>query len=413
MDKVQSQIKPRSLQVIFRKTRERGLSWAMTRGWEIAYGRASRVLQDVNSIVRRTIGFWVWLFPGLLFLLRQAPPSEKRILAIWDFRSQPYSIGDLLILQEISLALCHRYGVSSVDVCLLAEPHEPSRPSFSALNVNSNNYMEFIVSLIPVILAGRHIAELHFFDSHVKLERYIADNTYRYHIWPSGLKYATRKDLNHLSFVFLTEFYKKYQFLPSLAFRPALIDWAKSFLGRHAVPNVPIVVQLRNAGEYNPFRNSKMDSWIELFRYCEERFPVRFIIICAKAEVDERLRYLSNVIVAKDFDTTIDQDLALIQCAAAYMGMSSGPSTVASFGSKPYSIINAYFDDLPANVVTKYSWGGSFAFANEHQRLLRGAETPELLKDEFFRLFSAIDVMSWQLLSPISAPSDNVPLRLR
>jgi hypothetical protein len=399
----------RSVGVVFLKVRKRGLSWALKRLGQLL---RLQVLRSLNSI-RHTRKLLGWLLPSLYVSPRRRAKAGKRVLAIWDFRSQPYSIGDLILLQEISLALCHQHQVSSADICFLAEPQEPSRPSFSALNVNSSNYKEFVASLIPVILAGDHVAEFHLFDSHLNLEKYVTDNADKYHVWPAGLTYMTRKDLNHLSFAFLNEFYGRYGYVPSLTFRPELIDWARSFLTRHVMPNIPFVVQLRNAGRYNTFRNSNMDAWVEFFQYCEGQFPVRFIVVCSKSEVDKRLRGLSNVVIAKDLDTTIDQDLALIQCSAAYMGMSSGPSTVAFWGDKPYSILNAGVDDLLAKLTVKHSWGVSFVFANEHQRLVIGVETLESLISEFSRLFSVVDVEEWQVVTPVSAPLDNVPLRLR
>lgn len=408
---------PRSVGVVLHKVRRRGLGWAVKRGGLFLYQLPHRVLHPrisprLNS-VRHMWKLLGWVFPRLYVSARGRTGAAKRVLAIWDFRSQPYSIGDLILLQEVTLALCQEHQVSSADICFLAEPDEPSRPSFSALNVNAGNFKEFVASLVPVILAGEHIADFHLFDSHLALEKYVADNADKYHIWPAGLTYLNRTDLNYLSFAYLTDFYEKHGHVPSLTFRPALVDWARSFLARHVMPNIPIIVQLRNAGQYNPFRNSNVDAWVEFFQYCEDRFPVRFVVIGSKAEVDARLRSLSNVVIAKDFDTSVDQDLALIQCAAAFMGASSGPSTVAFWGSRPYSLVNAWVDDLLARIIVKHSWGVSFAFANEYQRLVTSRETPELLIAEFSRLFSVIDATEWQVFAPATAPSGDVPLRLR
>jgi hypothetical protein len=62
--------------------------------------------------------------------------------------------------------------------------------------------------------------------------------------------------------------------------------------------------------------------------------------------------------------------------------------------------------------MVEYPWGSTFTFANEHQRFISGAETPELLIDEFQRLFDLVDRTEWEAFT---APvvSDQVPLRLR
>lgn len=375
-----------------------------------------RIRTRIKAFVKTlqlSINLLSWLYCKPCFTSNARHSSQKRILTIWDFRSQPYSIGDLLILQEVALILCHQHNVNLVDVCILAERFQPARPSFVSLNVNSHNYKELIISLFPVILTGQHIGAIYFFDSHCYLEKYVVDNIHRYCVWPTGYLYATMEDLNLLSLTFICEFYKKYNFIPYLSFRTELVNWAKLFIKQHISPMIPIVIQLRNAKGYNPSRNSNIDAWLEFFQYCENRFPVTFIIICAKSEVEEQLRSLSNILIAKDFDTTIDQDLALIYCAAAYMGMSSGPSTVAVFTSKPYSIFKAHLDSYPNDLRVKHQWGENFVFSNEHQRWISGIETSPILIDEFSRLLSIIDVPFWQTFDFIEKQPEEVKLGLR
>jgi hypothetical protein len=360
-----------------------------------------------------------WLIPSLRRLSSPVRESEKRILAIWDFSTQPYGIGDLLTLQEATSILRLIYQIDKIDYCFLCEPNEPARPSFKQLGVNSSNYIDFITSLMHVVLVNPNLGSFFLFDSRSDLERYIADNIQRYQIWPSVVNYGNYKmkiDSNYgYIWKLIAEFYKEHQSLPYLSCRSVLVDWANSFISQHVLPSVPVVVHLRRNTGSNTQRNSRVECWLEMFKHCEERFPVKFIVICSFQEVDERLRDCSNVIIAKDFHTTVEQDLALIQTSAFYMGGPSGPTTMAVFSEKPYVYINFLNYPEIAPIVKTGPEGLSLIFANQHQRLVCEPETTQLLIQEFTRFFSSIDISAWQAKAnnQHTDPFDIVPLKLR
>ncbi len=340
-------------------------------------------------------------------------PIEKRILALWDFRYQPYSIGDLLHLQIASKMLAHQHSVNLVDVCFLAERKMPCRPSFAALGLNEDNYIDIINSLFPVIFLEKNIGAVHFFDTENSLDRYLADNASKYHLWPSLERYYSHEDYLHLFYQTLLEFYRKYGYVPSFSFRKGLVDWARWFFREYVSPYIPVTVHLRNAGRYHPTRNANMEAWIDFFKYCQDQFQVRFVVVGTKKEVDERLHNIKNVIIAKDFNTTVDQDLALIYGSAAFLGVSSGPASIALFGQNPYTIFNIHLMNEHLPVCVHHSWGVSFVFGQDHQRCVLGTETTALLISEFSRMYSAIDLSAWQSFDPGNDPLGNVPLRCR
>ncbi len=128
--------------------------------------------------------------------------------------------------------------------------------------------------------------------------------------------------------------------------------------------------------------------------------------------MDDRLRTLPNVVIAKDHDTTLDQDLALIYCAPAFMGAPSGPSTVAYFRDKPYSILNSHLGGL-LPCLEKHSWGYSWNFAKKNQRLVTSEiETKQLLIDEFKILYDAMSTSSVETKEDTYTPQEN-KLRFR
>ncbi len=142
----------------------------------------------------------------------------------------------------------------------------------------------------------------------------------------------------------------------------------------------------------------ELECWLDFFRYCERRYAVKFVVVGALSEVDDRLRDCRNVLIAKEHGTTVEQDLALIQTAAMHMGASSGPACMALFNTKPYLIVNTNahlggHDDL---VATEGAW--RFTFATEYQRFCEPPTTVQLLISEFARIWEGVDLTPWKTL---------------
>ena len=82
-----------SLHFLAGKVREKCIVWCFRTTLNTVY----RKLRSSAGLLIRRIS---WIIPSLRFMLRPGAPSEKRIMAIWDFRTVPYSIGDLIALHE-------------------------------------------------------------------------------------------------------------------------------------------------------------------------------------------------------------------------------------------------------------------------------------------------------------------------
>ncbi|MGH8500497.1 MAG: hypothetical protein ACRERV_17050, partial [Methylococcales bacterium] len=184
--------------------------------------------------------------------------------------------------------------------------------------------------------------------------------------------------------------YQQHGTLPSLASRPAALTWAKHFIKEHAPSAMPVTIQLRH-NKVIPARNSDYDAWIAFFEYFADRYPVKFIVICAHSEVDPRLRQMENVVVAKDYCTSVEQDLALIEAARMHMGASSGPGTMVQFSSKPYCIFNweTHLNLIKGFVQDEHRY--RFFFSTPYQNWIYGKETADLLIAEFKRLWSTLE----------------------
>ena len=367
------------------KLREKGLVWF-----------CRRALGESYKLVRRPVGFLRWVFPTLGKLLPSTQLKDRRLLAIYDLSSQPFSIGDILVIQEASLVLRERHNLDMVDFALVCDPKHPaSNPIHDS--ITETNVMYHLASILPVAQVNQHLGSLFVFNSHLHLQRFVADNADLYHVWPTAWQFAKRDYLYFTVFNdLLYNYYKEHGTIPHLSCRQFLIDWAQAFYRERVYPLVPVTVQVRNNKVFHIHRNLRLECWLEFFHHCEERYPVKFIVTCALAEVDDRLRQCPNVIIAKDYHTSIEQDLAMIHTAAIHMGAPSGPAAMAVFNTKPYLCVNTDFVPHSYRDMIREDRFLRFCFAGPLQRFAVGSENTELLIAEFDRMWATVDVNSWR-----------------
>jgi len=371
-------------------------------------GRAlmRELLGPVYRPLRRVGRFLTWVIPSLGGLL-STPPSGRRVLLIYDTYSQPFNIGDILIMQEGSLVLRARHGIDLVDFAIVYDPKYPAASASVFSGITEDNALYHLASILPVAQVNQHLGSVFLFNSHGHLDRFIADNTDYYQVWPSAWKFGSRDYLYYEVFNdLLYGHHKEHGAIPHLTCRQFLADWARVFLRRHVQPSVPVTVNVRNNMAFHTHRNSHLESWLEFFRYCASRYPATFVIICARAEIDERLRRCPNVVIAKDHHTGVEQDLALIQASAIHMGAGSGPASMAWFTEKPYLMVNTVYGPgyfaHPEMILQEEDHIQRFWFSGPHQRIAGGVETTELLVNEFASMWAAVDLDRWR-----NPPSDD------
>lgn len=360
-----------------------------------------RAAVRVLGLIRRPARFLTWVFPALLRLSRSTPSGERRVLAIYDLSCQPFSVGDMLIMQEASLVQREKHNVDLVDFALVYDPKRPACPDPSFAGITEHNAMYHLASILPVAQANQHLGSVFIFNSHRHLERFIADNGDLYHVWPSGWRCATKE---YLYFRILDDVlynhFKEHGSLPRLTCRQFLVDRARAFYQQHVYPQVPVTVNVRNNKAHGTNRNLHLDAWLDFFRHCETRYPAKFVVICSRSEVDDRFRQCPNVVIAKDQHTGIEEDLALISTSAIHMGASSGPVLMAWFSDKPYLMVNIVhgpgFFSRPEMILQEEENVQRFWFSNPLQRFVGGTETTELLIKEFARMWDAVDIQRWQ-----------------
>lgn len=371
------------------KLRENGFAW-------VCRAIFHRLFGPVYRPAKKLARFLVWVFPASAVLVLPTRSNERRLLMIYDLSSQPFSIGDILVIQEASLVLREKWRLKEVDFALVYDPRSPTSGDPAFAGITEENVTYHLASVFPAAQVNQHLGSLFVFNSHRQLQLFISNSAELYRVWPTALDYVGRQYL-YYSVIndLLYEYYQEHGRIPHLACREFLVKWAHDFYDEHVSASVPVTVQIRNNKSIGTRRNLRLECWLEFFRHSEERYPVKFIVVCARNEVDERLRQCPNVIIAKDHLTSLEQDLAFIHTAAIHMGASSGPGTMAIFGAKPYLLVNTdLIPGLYRDLIQEDNFV-RFYFADPLQRLTLGAETTELLIEEFARMWTAVDLDSW------------------
>ncbi len=330
-----------------------------------------------------------WNTQSLILQWRGDSHLAKRLLVIYDFASQPFSIGDILMYQEASLVLRSYYAVDRVDFAVTYDSADPvvADPAFSA--IGPENFLSHLTTVLQAAQVNPHLGSAFLFDSHERAERFVSRHLDVYKVWPPLLRYVNREYLYyHIFNDVLFSHFQKFGNLPHLTSRRPVRAWAETFIDEHVAQNVAVTVQLRR-NPANPARNSDYDAWRSFFRESINRYPVRFIVICARHEMDAKLGEFSNVVFAKDYCTSVEQDLALIEIASMHIGASSGPGVMAIFNTKPYCFFNTGMRlDLYKGLIQEGNASRLF-FSSPQQRFVHGRESTDFLISEFDRMWSS------------------------
>lgn len=366
------------------RVREEGVIWCLKAG----AGLVGRWLRECTYPTAKRI---IWAFPSLHLLLWRGNQSEKRLLAILDLRVTPSTHGEALTFQEETLIERIRRKVNKVDIVWLCDANKPARED---QRITTDNYHYYLADRLPLAYVNPYLGSFFLMDSPEALEAYIRDNTNRYYIFPPLKDYLEKRPTYKNWFDRILEFYHLHGYIPHLSCKPAMVMWARYFIREKVRPQLPIVVHLRNDKSrtwIEAERNAKLDCWLEFFSFCEDKFNVKFIVVCGKDEIDHRFRNLPNVILAKDYATTVEQDLALIQVSLMFMGGRSwAVGQMAMLSNIPYIMFNIHpiHENIP--------YGSQLPWATPLQRFIWEPETTESLINEFTDVFRQIDIAQWE-----------------
>lgn len=278
------------------------------------------------------------------------------------------------------------HKVDKIDVIWLCDSKNPARPD---QGMTQDNYHYHLSALLPLAHVNPHLGSFLLMDSPGAVESYVVDNLHRYHVFPPSRDYLVKQSTYTDYFNRVQRFYTEHGFIPHLSCKPAMISWAYSFIEKEVHPNLPIVVHLRNRSDARQ-RNAILESWLEFFAFCKGKFNVKFIIIGTRGEIDPRFRCLENVIYSKDYGTTVEQDVALIQTSLMYLGTCSGINIAAKLSNVPYILFR--YRPVHAHI----TYGSQIPWAISLQRLFWEPETTGLLIHEFTDIYRQIDILQWE-----------------
>ena len=195
--------------------------------------------------------------------------------------------------------------------------------------------------------------------------------------WPPR-QYVELKDFSFHSFSRVNLFHKNFNILPRLNWKIELITKALTKL-----PNKKriICVHLKNI---DPFMleesNVASDSWKCFFDKTLSIHPEILFVLVGDDEVDQEIRSLKNVALARDMSLSLAEQLAIIGEVDGFLGLASGICTAANFSHVPHVILKHPKHD-PEEIFKEIGSGQSFPFSQNLQFLWRKPQTAEIIGD--------------------------------
>ena len=266
-----------------------------------------------------------------IMLPQKEPLAEKKILGLYDFAAQPYSVGDFVVFLRALQVLKDEMDVDGIDVAVIVPGESIGGNGIFNDRINTENRLYSLYSILPLQIMNADINTVLIFTSVESYNNYLNTHKCDYvSFWPtldavkanSYAAFESIKIMNHI-------FENKSTIVSYLRVPGFLKQWAKSFFSANARGRVPVTVNMRR-NEHHPWRNADVEVWTKFFQQCEAQYPVTFFVVGSKNEIFTEIKSLSNVIFVKESCTSIEQDTALIMTSPIHMGVGSGLGSVRS-----------------------------------------------------------------------------------
>ncbi len=325
---------------------------------------------------------------------------KKRILGIWDYKSLPWDVGDPLIFIETLSILKIKHDAEEIDICVVYDRDKPlgKRTGFFGDPVTPENHQEYSLEYLPLYSTCPYLGTVYQFNSRKEFYRFLKMNYDHYNLFPPLSQHLGETydyyDSAASEMKMIEEFFDTYGYIPFLRIGERDKSWALWFyLSYLPESSIPITLSLKMTS-HDPIRNADPTVWSSFIDRCKIAFPeIMFIVVGIREEIFDGLRDRQNVVIAKDYGTSLIEDLALIRSSLIYMGTASGVNTIAVFSDTPYLLFQ-----LPDMHRYGLRPGKNFSFASDKQ-IFFGTEikvTAELLFKEFKELYSRFDTKRWQ-----------------
>ncbi len=359
--------------------------------------RKHGIIRSSRIIIKRLYNFCGVYFRLMKLIFTSTSFRKKRILGIWDYKALPWSVGDPLLFIEALSILKIKHNAEEIDICVIYDRDNPGG-NRRAKNLTPDNVQDYMLEFLPLFSTCPYLGSIYQFNSRKEFYCFLKSNLERYDVFPPLGQHLAEKYNRHdqgiAHLIEIQEFHNTHNYIPYLRIGDRDSSWARWFyLNYLPEKTVPVTLSLRQLSGDHDGRNADKAVWLSFIDKCKTDFPeVVFIVVGLREEVFNGLREKSNVIIAKDYGTSIIEDLALIRTSFLYMGTTSGVNTIAFFSDLPYLVFQ--FPNLH-----KYGLkiGESFSFATSTQKIFSSTivVTPKLLLYEFKKLYSNLDLNKW------------------
>jgi len=334
-------------------------------------------------------------YTNMINLVFMPSNRKKRLLGIYDFKTCPWSVGDPLMFVEELNCLLEELSIEGIDICVIYDNDNPAGIRHND-NLSSENARDYVLDWLPLFSTCQNLDSLFHFKSRLEFNYFLRGNMDRYMIFPSITNHLgeTYNYTWHAEIRPMVEFYKKHKRIPHLRIGPLKSSWAYQFFLKHINPNnIPVVLSLKLT-DHDHQRNADPSVWLPFIaRIVKDHKELSFVFVGLKGEELPGIRKLSNVIIAKDYGTSIIEDLALIQKSFIYIATVSGPNTIALFSDTPYIIFQMPVEQK--NYPIKR--GENYCFATQYQKLFDTTYpmSAEFIYDEFQKVYEKLDIKQW------------------
>lgn len=295
-----------------------------------------------------------------------------RLVGIWDLTQVSLSLGGLLVFVCELLAKAREKDAQAVDLCFLG-----GRDSVGiSEGLRRTAVPAFLYELdgLDRILAFR--------DRQDMMTQLDPDALF----WP-----PCPREHVYASTLGLQAHFRIYRSIPRLSFKPDAQKRAWQLLNTHTIP---IVVHAKSVtGQGSGFSNACWEAWDAFFGKWRQR-GVTFFLLGPDA-LRGPVSYLPNVVRTQERGLDLGTELAMIQLAYLFMGMSSGPCNMAILGEVPYVIFKHPEHDVEA-MEMELDAGGGFPFSLCGQRFIRAHETADILDQACEASIATQSLTSWR-----------------
>lgn len=285
---------------------------------------------------------------------RFAPGTPERVrepdrpfAAFMDFAASPYALGDFLTWNVRVCCEALAAGANVVDVVALTDPDKLGNifQDFA----NKSNYLRFFLDLLPAYYTNpmlrhfRHVRDRGAFERLMERARAGGQGQFPgFKKYEEGLRAREARYYGHW---FMNRFYREHGFIPGLTVPPAWAAWARAFRTALGPGTLAVTVHVRRReADTDLFgcaleRDGDFAVWEAFFTAMVARHPeVRFLLLGKPSEWPRRLLCHPAVTVLKTLGCGLMEELAMIQAGDLFMGLLSGPSTMAFFSDTPYAL---------------------------------------------------------------------------